>query len=176
MALAPHCIFRRGRSPIVAAAIHNGHDTRPDVPTHLTITDEQQTREEDPCTAEWSQITKTQIVGLRSRFEVDFNRPREQAVYRTPADAWGLEIWDAEPDTHLIADSLREYDEFYAAVKNCCATSLPNTDASWFMTCTRTTIAGTAPGRLRRTRLQIQKSISGQEQWIVCTGALSSIA
>lgn len=117
MALAPHCIFRRGRSPIVAAAIHNGHDTRPDVQAHLTITDEQRTREEDPCTAEWSQITKTQIVGLRSRFEVDFNRPREQAVYRTPADAWGLEIWDAEPDANLIAESLREYDEFYAAVE-----------------------------------------------------------
>lgn len=76
MAISPHCIFQRGTSPIIAAAIHNGHDTREDVEKRLAITETDQLREEDPVTGEWAHIAKTQIVGLRSRsdsylFEVD---------------------------------------------------------------------------------------------------------
>ncbi len=117
MALSPHCVFQRGTSPIIAAAIHNGHDTRRDVDKHLLIDEMQQLREEDPVTGEWTQIAKTQIVGLRSRFEVDLNRPRDKAVYETPADAWGLEVWDCPPDEKMINASLKEYDEFYADTK-----------------------------------------------------------
>ncbi|MCM2373654.1 N-formylglutamate amidohydrolase [Aporhodopirellula aestuarii] len=117
MALKPHCIFQRGTGPIVAAAIHNGHQTRKSVEQRLAIDEKQQLREEDPITGEWTQIAKTQIVGLRSRFEVDLNRPRDKAVYETPADAWGLEVWDTPPDQSLIDASLREYDLFYAEVK-----------------------------------------------------------
>ena len=29
----------------------------------------------------------------RSRFEADLNRPRDRAVYLTPADAWGHQVW-----------------------------------------------------------------------------------
>ena len=117
MALAPYRIFRRGRSPIVAAAIHDGHDTRPSVQKRLAIDETQRLREEDPYTAEWTQIAKTQVIGLRSRFEVDLNRPREEAIYRTPAEAWGSDVWVDAPAEQLIAASLREYDEFYAAVE-----------------------------------------------------------
>src|SRR6056297_3474684 len=113
MAISPHCVFQRGTSPIVAAAIHNGHDTRPRVDKRLAIDPEQQLREEDPITGEWAQIAKTQFIGLRSRFEVDFNRPRDKAVYKTPADAWGMELWNEPPDEEMIEASLREYDEFY---------------------------------------------------------------
>ena len=34
---------------------------------------------------------------LRSRFEVDLNRPREKAVYVTPDDCWGLDVWKEKP-------------------------------------------------------------------------------
>ncbi len=37
MALKPHCIFRRGRGPIIAAAIHNGHQTRDRIGQRLAI-------------------------------------------------------------------------------------------------------------------------------------------
>ncbi|QDV26546.1 N-formylglutamate amidohydrolase [Aureliella helgolandensis] len=117
MVLKPHCIFQRGTGPIIAAAIHNGHQTRKSVEKHLAISEEEQFREEDPLTGEWTQIAKTQIVGLRSRFEVDLNRPREKAVYETPADAWGMEVWDQPPDQSMIDASLREYDQFYADVE-----------------------------------------------------------
>ncbi|MCO8121680.1 N-formylglutamate amidohydrolase [Stieleria sp. TO1_6] len=118
MTLKPHCIFQRGTGPIVAAAIHNGHDTRRSVERHLRIDEQEQLREEDPLTGEWTQIAKTQIVGLRSRFEVDLNRPRDKAVYERPADAWGMEVWDTPPDQKMKAASLREYDLFYQQVKS----------------------------------------------------------
>ena len=117
MVLKPHCIFQRGKGPIVTAAIHNGHQTRRSVEQRLAIDERQQLREEDPLTGEWTQIANTQIVGLRSRFEIDLNRPRDQAVYKTPADAWGLKVWELPPDRDMIEASLREYDLFYADVK-----------------------------------------------------------
>lgn len=117
MALKPHCIFQRGTGPIIAAAIHNGHQTRKSIERHLAISEQEQLREEDPVTGEWTQIAKTQIVGLRSRFEVDLNRPRDKAVYQTPADAWGMQVWDTPPDQAMIDASLREYDLFYADVE-----------------------------------------------------------
>ena len=57
------------------------------------------------------------MVGTRSRFEVDLNRPREKAVYRTPADAWGLKVWKDAISEEEVARSIQEYDDFYAALK-----------------------------------------------------------
>lgn len=117
MSLKPHCIFYRGTGPVIAAAIHNGHQTRRSLAEHLAIDENEQLREEDPMTGEWAQIANTQIVGLRSRFEVDLNRSREKAVYVTPADAWDMNVWRSPPDEALIAASLLEYDEFYQDVE-----------------------------------------------------------
>lgn len=117
MGLLPHCIFHRGTGPVVAAALHYGHDTRRQVEERLALTDEERLREEDPFTAEWTQIAKTQIVALRSRFEVDLNRPRDKAVYLEPVDSWGLHVWKTPPDPQIIETSLREYDVFYTAVE-----------------------------------------------------------
>ncbi len=113
MSVKPYCIFRRGNSPVVAAAIHNGHDTRPAIEKHLAIDEAQRLREEDPFTGEWTQIAKTQIIGLRSRFEVDLNRPRSAAIYTTPEEAWGLRVWSTPPGRRMIERSLHEYDDFY---------------------------------------------------------------
>src|SRR5688572_26053677 len=114
MSITPYCIFRRGRSPIVAAAVHQGHGTRDLVKAALALDDRERLREEDPYTGEWAQVAKTQIIGLRSRFEVDFNRPRGQAVYQVPEDAWGLNVWREPPSAELVKASLQEYDVFYS--------------------------------------------------------------
>jgi hypothetical protein len=59
--------------------------------------------------------TPAQIVVNRSRFEVDLNRPREDAVYRRPEDCWGLEVWRSNPlPEAVVAGSLEVYDGFYA--------------------------------------------------------------
>jgi hypothetical protein len=57
------------------------------------------------------------LIGLRSRFEVDLNRPRDKAVYRTPEDAWGLEVWTGPLPGDLIQRSLEAYDGFYAEAR-----------------------------------------------------------
>ncbi len=102
-----------GDGPLVACAIHDGHEVREEVAGCLGLDSAQRRYEEDPFTAGWTSIAPTRIVGRRSRFEVDFNRPRDKAVYITPADAWGLEVWRCAPATEMVARSLQAYDDFY---------------------------------------------------------------
>jgi len=102
--------------PVAAAAIHDGHALRPDVASAVALDDAARLREEDPFTARWAEVVDTRLVGLRSRFEVDLNRPRDKAVYRRPEDAWGLEVWRESPlPEDLVQASLEQYDAFYSA-------------------------------------------------------------
>ena len=107
-----------GDSPLVAAAIHDGHEVRAEVAEILALTSEERLREEDPFTGTWATVAATRIIGTRSRFEVDLNRPREKAVYIDPADAWGLQVWSRKPSSEIVARSLAGYDAFYAAVRS----------------------------------------------------------
>ena len=110
--------LRVGKSPVIAAAIHNGHDVRDEVLELLEISESDRLREEDPFTGEWTSIAETQIIGLRSRFEVELNRPREKVVYIEPEDAWGLQVWKSKPSREIIERSLSEYDAFYNETLN----------------------------------------------------------
>ena len=109
--------MERGNGPLVATAIHDGHEVRPELERLMAISDSDRLREEDPFTADWTRIARTRVVGTRSRFEVDLNRPRDKAVYRTPADAWGLEVWKRGIPEAEVSRSLQEYDGFYNALK-----------------------------------------------------------
>lgn len=106
-----------GDSPLVATAIHDGHDVRPEVAELMALGDAERRREEDPYTSHWTSIAPTRVVGCRSRFEVDLNRPRDKAVYISPLDAWGLTVWLDGPSDAFVERSLAAYDEFYAAVE-----------------------------------------------------------
>lgn len=108
--------LHEGDSPLVAAAIHDGHTVRNDIATQFAISNANRLREEDPFTGEWTKIAPTRIIGQRSRFEIDLNRPREKAVYIKPEDAWGLKVWHKKPTQDMIEQSLHEYDAFYAEV------------------------------------------------------------
>ena len=109
----------KGTGPLVAAAVHDGHDTRDEVADLLALDSESRLREEDPYTKEWATIAPTNIVVSRSRFEVDLNRPRKRAVYIAPADAWGLDIWRSPPPKALIDRSLAQYDQFMPKRERC---------------------------------------------------------
>jgi N-formylglutamate amidohydrolase len=98
-------------------AIHDGSAIRREVLRHMVIDEPSRLREEDPHTSNWTLIAPTRVIGLRSRFEVDLNRPRDTAVYRTPEDAWGLEVWDGSLPGEVVARSLAGYDAFYAALR-----------------------------------------------------------
>jgi N-formylglutamate amidohydrolase len=103
----------RGAGPIIATAIHDGHELRPELAALMALDEATRLREEDPFTAQIAAAVPTHLLVERSRFEVDLNRPREQAVYRRPVDAWGLEVWRAPLEDAVIARSLAEYDAFY---------------------------------------------------------------
>ncbi len=102
-----------GSGPLVAAAIHDGHEMRPEVLTATALDDDERLREEDPYTGQLAEILPSRIIVHRSRFSVDLNRAREKGVYRTPEDAWGLDVWSEPglPDD-VAARSLALYDAF----------------------------------------------------------------
>ncbi len=110
-------MLAEGDGPIVAIALHDGHDVREEVAALFAITEMDRWREEDLFTATWTTLADTRIVVKRSRFELDMNRPRDKAVYLEPEDAWGLSVWQTKPSPEIIARSLAEYDAFYATVK-----------------------------------------------------------
>jgi N-formylglutamate deformylase len=106
-----------GDGPLVAAAIHNGHAVRSEVAERLALDDATRLREEDPFTGELAALAPTRIVGLRSRFEMDLNRPRDKAVYLDPEDAWGLDVWRETPPDSLVAEAQSNYDLFFATTR-----------------------------------------------------------
>ena len=109
-------MIERGAGPLVATAIHDGHEVRADALHQMALDESTRLREEDPWTASWTAVAPNRVVGLRSRFEVDLNRPRETAVYRTPEDAWGLQVWNGDLTQEIVERSLAEYDAFYKAL------------------------------------------------------------
>ncbi|MDX5481590.1 MAG: N-formylglutamate amidohydrolase [Hymenobacteraceae bacterium] len=109
--------IKRGDSPLVATAIHNGHEVRHNIIGLFNLTSDERLREEDPFTAEWVDITDNQVIGHYSRFELDLNRPPEKAIYRKPEDAWGLHVWKEELSEELAQESLKRYNKFYEDVK-----------------------------------------------------------
>ena len=102
-----------GDSPLVATAVHDGHQLRPEVAEIMALTDAERLREEDPFTGSWTSVSENRLIGSQSRFEVDLNRPREKAVYIHPEDAWGLHVWKEMPAAETVEQSLASYDAFY---------------------------------------------------------------
>ena len=108
----------KGDGPLIAAAIHDGHFVRDSIRPLLALSDASRLSEEDPCTGSWTAVASNRIIGKRSRFEFDLNRPRDRAVYLHPVDSWGLKVWNTELPSHLVDRSLQIYDAFYADVRD----------------------------------------------------------
>jgi len=102
-----------GRDPIIVTAIHSGHALREEVREIMALDEASRLREEDPFTDAWMSISDNYILPERSRFEVDLNRARDEAVYISAEDAWGLNLWKTPPTKEMILHSLEEYDAFY---------------------------------------------------------------
>ncbi|HYH57461.1 MAG TPA: N-formylglutamate amidohydrolase, partial [Anseongella sp.] len=109
-------IVEESSSPIIAAAIHEGHHIRPELLPYMNLTEAERMREEDPYTGYLTGISDSRVIINISRFEVDMNRPREKAVYLRPEDAWGLRVWKPPLPPSLISHSLKLYDAFYRKV------------------------------------------------------------
>lgn len=107
-----------GADPIVVTAIHSGHALREELLETMALDEASRLREEDPFTDAWIAISDNYILPERSRFEVDLNRARDEAVYTSPEDAWGLNLWKTPPTKEMIIRSLEEYDAFYEELCN----------------------------------------------------------
>jgi N-formylglutamate deformylase len=102
-----------GSSQLVATAIHAGHDLRPEVEAQLAVAESTRLREEDSFTDLLIAPLAARVVVNRSRFEVDLNRPRDQAIYLHADQAWGLDVWRDSPSPELLRGSLELYDRLY---------------------------------------------------------------
>ncbi len=135
-----------GDGPLVACAVHDGHAVRAEVAECLRLDENQRRYEEDPYTAEWTSIAPTRIVARRSRFELDLNRPREKAVYITPADAGDWTCGGvARPRTWLSIRSACT--TIFTPTCDCCSSGwFRGIGESWSSTCTATIICEVASG------------------------------
>jgi hypothetical protein len=107
---------QRGEGPVAAAAIHDGHGLRAEIAERMVLTDADRLREEDPFTGQAVRGVPTHFIAHRSRFEADLNREPETAVYRTPEQCWGLNVWGAPLEDEVVARSLDYHRGFYAMV------------------------------------------------------------
>ena len=104
-------------SPLVGAAVHDGHEARAEIAAHFLLDEAGRLREEDPFTGDMARALPRHVVGETSRFELDLNRPRAGAVYRVPEDAWGLQVWRGDLPDAVAQNSLALYDAFYDEAK-----------------------------------------------------------
>lgn len=116
----PFWTLKQGSGPIIAVANHHGHALRSDVAELMALGEADRLREEDPYTADWATISPTHLIANYSRFQVDLNRPRENAIYLTPHDAWGLNVWRSPPPQSIIDQTLAEYDAYYTELERVC--------------------------------------------------------
>ena len=100
---------------LVATSIHAGHDLRDETDDLIVLDEATRLREEDPFTEQIASACPARVVVHRSRFEIDLNRGRDEAVYRRPEDCWGLEVWRESPLPDDVTErSLAVHDDFYA--------------------------------------------------------------
>lgn len=103
---------------LVTTALHSGHQLRPALAELIALDDNERRREEDPYTDQLLGDRGVRFHVHQSRFEVDLNRSRDEAVYEHPDDAWGLTVWKQEVPAEEFHRSRRLHDEFYAELAN----------------------------------------------------------
>jgi len=113
-----------GDGPAIVAAIHNGHYIRADLLPYMALHENERIYEEDPYTGFLADIAETRLVAMHSRFEIDLNRPKEEAIYKTPAQAWGLKVWKETPPGESTDKSFQAYEEFYAQMESLIANKI----------------------------------------------------
>ncbi len=105
-----------GNGPVIATAIHDGHRMRPSLIPHLAISEQERRRDEDPLTGVLTSAGDVRLRVRSSRFQVDFNRPRDKALSGDPADTWGIRFWKGPLPEQELARARGEHDRFHAMV------------------------------------------------------------
>lgn len=103
--------------PLLATAIHAGHQLPPELLKICGISEADRLREEDPYTDEAAALFPNHIVVRSSRFAIDLNRKPEKAVYLTPADCWGLPARTEALPGPLLARLRQDYASWYSLLQ-----------------------------------------------------------
>jgi len=105
---------QQGPGPVLATAIHDGHELRREIAAQMALSDADRLREEDPFTGEAVLGVPCHVIAHRSRFEFDLNRAPGEAIYRTPDQSWGLKVWKGGAlDASLAQRSLALHASYY---------------------------------------------------------------
>lgn len=100
-------------SPIWAFAIHDGHQIEEQLLPYLLLNNSARLREEDPYTALFTELPVNQFVVGTSRFQLDINRKREDSIYLTPEQAWGLQVWSSNLPQTWIDKLYKAHQDIY---------------------------------------------------------------
>jgi uncharacterized protein (TIGR02421 family) len=98
-------------APIVCAAIHNGHNLRPELEKSFLLSNEERFYEEDPYTDDLISSFPIQLIGNDSRFEYDLNRAKTLSTYFKTA--WDKQVWEKPLSQAQRAKSHGKHQSFY---------------------------------------------------------------
>ncbi|MCD8480444.1 MAG: N-formylglutamate amidohydrolase [Candidatus Cloacimonetes bacterium] len=103
--------------PVLALAIHNGHEIPEEMVPYSGIDAQLRLREEDPHTGTFARMLPNHVIVETSRFAIDLNRPPHRAIYKKPEDAWGLPVRCKDLPDILIESLENSYNEWYATLR-----------------------------------------------------------
>ncbi len=109
-------LLEKTESPFWAFAIHDGHHIASSLLDHLLIDEESRLREEDPYTAILAELPFNRFISATSRFQLDINRSKQDAIYLKPEQAWGLDVWRKDIPKKWINQLHDNYDKIYRTI------------------------------------------------------------
>ncbi|WP_394176401.1 flavohemoglobin expression-modulating QEGLA motif protein [Thalassotalea litorea] len=98
-------------TPVICAAIHNGHRLRDELQKSFLLTKQERYFEEDPYTDELISSFPIQLIGNDSRFEYDLNRAKTLSTYFKTA--WNKQVWHKPLSQKQRSNSHRKHQSFY---------------------------------------------------------------
>jgi hypothetical protein len=100
-------------TPMIAAAIHDGHHLPEDRSNQCALSDAERLYEEDPYTKSFIQHCPIVFSGLDSRYYYDLNRMPSEAIYDT---AWGKSVWTIPLSDEQKTAALNRYTRCYTVI------------------------------------------------------------
>ena len=98
-------------TPVICAAIHNGHRLRKDLEKSFMLSKDERFFEEDPYTDELISSFPIQLIGNDSRFEYDLNRAKTLSTFFKTA--WNKQVWQKPLSSKQRAISQAKHESFY---------------------------------------------------------------
>ncbi len=102
-----------GNDPLMITAIHDGHFVPDELMPYMALNEQIRLYEEDPYTGFLTDISDSNAIGMYSRFVIDLNRKKQEAIYMHPDQAWGLHVWKEIPPSEILQKSYGFYNDFY---------------------------------------------------------------